>query len=142
VAGQTFFQVSQSAPFTPPTGSGVTLNPAGYTTIPGMSLNVDVPAQSFFLVTSYGDVANTASAGAVRADVGVFVDNTFIFTIQAPRSLTTEANGFTPYAISFATTLSAGVHNFSVRGQNYAGAVPGVFGQTSPGLLTVTIIKQ
>jgi hypothetical protein len=55
---------------------------------------------------------------------------------------TVEANAFTPYVISFGVALPAGVHNFSVRGQNYAGATAGVFGQTSPGLLTVTIVKQ
>jgi hypothetical protein len=141
VAGQAFFQVSQSSPFTPPNGSGVTLNPAGYTTITGMSLNVNVPAQSFVLVTTYGDVANT-DGGTVRADVAVFIDNTFNFTVSAPRSLTVGANGFTPYAISFAAALAPGVHNFSVRGQNYAGSTAGVFGLTSPGLLTVTILKQ
>jgi len=141
VTGQTFFQVSQSSPFTPPNGSGVTLNPAGYTTITGMSLNVNLPAQSFVVVTSYGDVGNSDGA-SVRADVAVFVDNTFNFTVQPPRSLTVEAGGFTPYSISFAMTLPAGVHNFSVRGQNYAGATPGMFGQTSPGLLTVTVVKQ
>jgi len=104
-------------------------------------MNVNVPAQSFVIVTSYGDVANT-DGGAVRADVAVFVDNTFVFTVQPPRSLTVEANGFTPYAISFATSLPAGMHNFSLRGQNYAGATAGVFGQTSPGLLTVVVVKQ
>jgi Collagen triple helix repeat (20 copies) len=141
VTGQVFFQISQSAPFTPPTGSGVTLNPVGYTTISGMSMNVNVPAASFLVVTSYGDVGNT-DGGTVRADVAVFIDNSFNFTVHPPRSLTVEANGFQPYSISFAITLAAGVHSFSLRGQNYAGATPGVFGQTSPGLLTVTVVKQ
>ena len=141
VTGQAFFRVSQSSPFTPPNGSGVPLNPAGYTTITGMSLNVNVPDDSFVVVTTYGDVANT-DAGTVRADVGVFIDNTFNFTVSAPRSLTVEANGFTPYSISFAAALAPGVHNFSVRGQNYAGSTAGVFGLTSPGLLTVTVLKQ
>jgi len=119
----------------------VTLNPAGYTTITGMSMNVTIPAQSFVVVTSYGDVGNT-DGGTVRADVGVFIDNTFNFTVHPPRSLTVGANGFTPYSISFAVLLAPGVHNFSLRGQNYAGATPGVFGQTSPGLLTVTVVRQ
>ena len=78
----------------------------------------------------------------MRADVAVFIDNTFNLTVSAPRSLTVESNGFTPYGISFGATLAPGVHNFSVRGQNYAGSTAGVFGQTSPGLLTVTIVKQ
>jgi hypothetical protein len=52
------------------------------------------------------------------------------------------ANGVTPYAISFATVLAPGFHNFSLRGQTYAGATPGVFGQTSAGLLTVVVVKQ
>jgi hypothetical protein len=117
------------------------LNPAGYTTITGMSLNVNVPAQSFVIVTTYGDVGNT-DGGTVRADAAVFIDNTFNFTVSAPRSLTVPANGFTPFAISFAATLAPGVHNFSVRGQNYAGSTAGVFGLTSPGLLSVTIVKQ
>ena len=141
VAGQAFFQIFQGAPYTPPVGSGVTLNPAGYTTITDLSMNVSVPAQSFVIVTSHGDVANT-TGGTVRADVAVFIDNTFNFTISPPRSLTVGASGFTPYSISFAVALPAGVHNFSVRGQNYAGATAGVFGQTSPGLLTVTVVKQ
>jgi hypothetical protein len=141
VTGQAFFRVSQSSPFTPPNGSGVTLNPAGYTTITGMSLNVNVPAQSFLLVTTYGDVGNT-DGGTVRADAAVFIDDTFNFTVSAPRSLTVGANGFTPYSISFAVALAPGVHNFSVRGQNYAGSTAGVFGLTSPGLLTVAVVKQ
>lgn len=140
-AGQTFFQISQSAPFTPPVGTGVTLNPAGYTTISGMSMNVNVPAGSFLLVTSYGDVGNT-DGGLVDADVAVFIDNTFNFVVHPPRSLTVGANGFTPFAISFAITLPPGVHNFTLRGQNQTGATPGVFGQTSPCLLTVTVVKQ
>jgi hypothetical protein len=102
------------------------LNPAGYTVVPGISMNIDVPANSFLLITSYGDVANT-DAGTVRADVGVFIDNTFTFTTHAPRSLTVGANGFTPYAISFGITLATGAHNISLRGQNYAGATAGVF---------------
>jgi hypothetical protein len=79
--------------------------------------------------------------GKVRADVGVFIDNSFTFVTHPPRSLTVGANGFTPYSIIFAIALAPGVHNFSLRGQNYAGATPGVFGQTSPGLLTVTVVK-
>jgi hypothetical protein len=88
------------------------------------------------------DVLGNSDGGAVRADVAVFVDNTFNFTVHPPRSLTVEANGFTPYGISFAIALPPGIHNFPLRGQNYAGATPSVFGQTSPGLLTVTVVKQ
>ena len=142
--GQAFFQVNQSGAFTPPVGSGVVLNPAGYTTITGLSMNVDVPAQSFLLVTSYGSVANLVG-GTARADVAVFIDNTFTFPVNPPIGLTVASVGavaFTPYSISFAVTLPAGVHNFSVRGQNYAGAPPGVFGVAAPGLLTVAVIKQ
>lgn len=141
MTGQVFSQVSQSAPFTPPVGSGVTLNPVGYTTIPGMSMNVTVPAGSFVVVTSYGDVANN-DGGTVRADVAVFIDSSFSFVVHPPRSITVAANGFTPYAISFAIVLAPGTHNISLRGQNYAGATAGVFGQTSPGLLTATIVRQ
>ncbi len=78
----------------------------------------------------------------MRADVAVFVDNTFSFPIHPPRSLTVAAKSFTAYDMSFAITLPHGIHNFSLRGQNYAGATPGVFGQTSPRLLTVAIMKQ
>jgi hypothetical protein len=79
-----------------------------------------------------------------KTDVAVFIDGTFHVLVHPPVALTVPPNGttLTPFSLSFAIPLPQGVHNFSLRGQNYEGAALGAFGQFSPSLLTVTIVKQ
>jgi hypothetical protein len=141
------YQANQIEVFSPPvpTGGPQVSNPTGYTQIPGLALTIDVPKDSIVLISTHGDVSNTfvgATAITARVDAGIFIDGRFSFPGQPPRSMTMPPNGITPYAMTLAAILSQGSHTISVRGQNYA-TNGGTFGASgTPGLLTVTILKQ
>lgn len=133
------------------TGTGqlsVTSGVTTYTLIPGLSLNITIPANAKVIVHTDGGIQCTATGNAYSiVDVGIAVDG----TIQTERRIvaantTGLAQVIENWSMDRVLTLSAGAHTFQVKAVYPTGtgaSTANVSSGSAPqlqGTLTVTVI--
>lgn len=140
--GQNVYQATGTGQLT--VNSSVTT----YTLIPGLSLNVNIPANSKVIIHTDGGIQCTASGSSYSiVDVGITVDG----TVQAERRIvaantTGLAQMISHWSFDRVVTLPAGSHTFQVKALYPSGsgaATAGVSSGSAPliqGVITVTVI--
>lgn len=122
---------------------------APFTLVPGLSLNVNVPANSFVLITTDGTIKTTSlsSSGASAVLIGLAVDGNNGGT-QAVITVNNASAGGTgaSWSMSRVMALSAGAHIIQViaagGGAGSDAIVSGGSGDIMQGSLSAVILKQ
>ena len=129
----------------------VTSSTTTFTLVPGLSLSVNIPANSVVLVTTTGAIATqgTGAGGFSVLSMGLFIDGALPANggYQRISALNNSglAGSIATWAMDMTNTLSAGTHTFSVQTKYSQGSSATVSSDNTgvlQGSLNVVVIKK
>jgi hypothetical protein len=134
-------------------GSGtVTISPgSGFTQIPGLTMNIVVPAGSFFFVTSTGGAATTSTAtnGFSVVDIALALDGHLVTNGGFQRLAMLNTAGFVSsnyWSIAQTVAMTPGAHTIAIfaegTGVGSAATVSGDSSSVFQGTLDVLTLKR
>jgi hypothetical protein len=135
------------------TGALTILPGTAFTTIPGLTLTVTVPANTKTIISTTGGIATQSGSatGFSQVDVWIFVDGSPTANGSLPRLIAANTGGITGMFTYWSTTtvppLAPGVHTISVMAKGNGGAnsnatVAGDTNSVLQGELIVAFVKQ